>query len=188
MASKAKQKSAKKPVAKKASTKRAAKRAAPKKKTVQAIPAGYHAITPYLAIQGATQALEFYKRAFGALEKLRMDAPGGKIGHAEVKIGNSMVMLADEMTDGTFSSPSRLGGSSVLMHVYVPNVDKFVEKALAEGAKLVRPIADQFYGDRTAGLEDPFGHHWYVATHVEDLTPAEMKRRGDEAMKKKQQG
>jgi PhnB protein len=102
-----------------------------------------------------------------------------------VKIGDSMVMLADAMNEGGVGSPQRLGGSSVLMHVYVPNVDAFVAKALAEGAKLVRPIADQFYGDRTAGLEDPFGHQWYVATHIEDLTPAELKRRGNEAMKKK---
>ena len=173
---------------KKAAPRKAVKRAAPRKKTVKAIPAGYHAITPYLAIDGATAALEFYKRAFGALEKLRMDAPGGKVGHAEVKIGDSIVMLADEAPDMNFMSPPARGGISVLMYLYVKDVDATIAQAVRAGAKVTRPVKDQFYGDRSGEVEDPYGHRWYVATHVEEVTVAQVKKRMAALMKESGNG
>jgi PhnB protein len=139
-------------------------------------PEGYHAVTPYLIVKGGAKALDFYKRAFGATVAVRMD-DGDRIGHAEIKIGDSVVMLADEHPEMGHKSPQTLGGSPISLLLYVRNVDKAVEQAVAAGAKVVRPVADQFYGDRTGGVEDPFGHHWYLATHVEDVTPEEMKRR-----------
>lgn len=146
-------------------------------KPVKPIPDGYFGATPYLSIQGAAAALDFYKRAFGAVETMRIAAPGNRIGHAEIKIGDAPIMLADECPEMSFKSPKTLGGSPVLIHLYVPDVDKFVERAVAAGAKLTRPVADQFYGDRAGGLEDPFGHSWYFATHKEDLSPEELQKR-----------
>ena len=165
----------------------AKKKPAPKKparKRVKPIPDGYHAITPYLSVRDATSAIAFYGKAFGAKLKLRMDAPGGKVGHAEVKIGDSIVMLADEAPEMDFMSPQARGGTSILMHLYVKDCDATVAQAVSAGARIIRPIKDQFYGDRAGGIEDPFGHHWYVATHKEELTPAQLKKRMAEAMKK----
>ena len=151
---------------------------------VKPIPEGHQAVSPYLIVDGGARALDFYKKAFGATELFRMEAPGGKIGHAEIKIGDSVVMLADESPEQDFLSPKARGGTSVLLHLYVPNVDNFVAKAIAAGAELVRPVTDQFYGDRAGGIKDPFGHSWYVATHKEELSPAEIKKRAAEYMKK----
>ena len=155
-----------------------------KAKKVQPIPAGFHAVTAYLGIKGAAEAIEFYKRAFGAKELLRMPGPDGKIGHAELKIGDSHVMLADESPDMGFLGPRSRGGTTVQLHLYVRDVDATCEKALAAGGKLTRPVEDKFYGDRAGTIEDPFGHVWYVATHTEDVPPKEIKRRMDEMMKK----
>jgi PhnB protein len=146
------------------------------------IPEGYHNVTPYLCVSDAARAIDFYKEAFGATEIMRMEAPGGKIGHAEVKIGDSFVMLADEFPEMGFRSPQTLGGVSAHFMIYDEDVDALVERAVAAGAKLTRPVKDQFYGDRSGGVEDPFGHHWYIATHKEDLTPEEIKRRMDAEM------
>ncbi len=146
---------------------------------VKPIPEGYHVVTPYLIVDGAAAAIEFYKKAFGAKEVMRMPAPGGRIGHAEVKIGDSHVMLADENLEMKARSPRSVGGSPISLLLYVDDVDKTVDRAVAAGAKLTRPVADQFYGDRTGGLEDPFGHQWYVATHVEDVSPEEMRKRSE---------
>ena len=147
------------------------------KKTVQPIPAGYHAVTPYLAIKGAADAIEFYKKAFGAKEIMRMPGPGGAIGHAEIRIGDSKIMMADEYAALEFLSPKARGGTTVTIHLYVKDVDAVVARASAAGAKVTRAVADQFYGDRTGSLEDPFGHVWHIATHKEDLSMAELKRR-----------
>ena len=147
---------------------------------VKAIPDGYNAVTPYLIVDGAAAAIEFYKKIFGAKEVMRMPAPGGRIGHAEVKIGDSHVMLADENPDMNARSPKSVGGSPISLLLYVDDVDKTVERAIAAGARLKRPVADQFYGDRTGGIEDPFGHQWYVATHTEDVSPEEMQKRSRE--------
>jgi PhnB protein len=153
------------------------KRAAPKRKIAKPIPDGYHALTPYLSIAGAAKAIEFYKKVFGAREKLRMDAPGGKIGHAELKIGDSIVMLADESPEMGFMSPKTRGGVSVGMHLYVKNCDAVFDSAVAAGAKVLRPIKDQFYGDRSGTIEDPFGHMWNISTHTEELSMGEIRRR-----------
>lgn len=158
-------------------------RTAPKKK-VAPIPAGYHAVTPYLAIRGAADALEFYKMAFGAKELMRMPGPDGKLGHAEIRIGDSRVMLADEYPQMGFLSPQARGGTTVSLHVYVANVDATVERAVQAGAKLTRPVEDQFYGDRTGTVEDPFGHRWHVATHKQDLSKAELRKRAEQAAAK----
>jgi PhnB protein len=155
-----------------------------KAKKVQPIPAGYHAVTAYLGIKGAAEAIDFYKRAFGAKELLRMPGPDGKIGHAELKIGDSHVMLADESPDMGFLGPQSRGGTTVQLHLYVRDVDATVQNAVAAGGKLTRPVEDKFYGDRAGTLEDPYGHVWYIATHTEDVPPKEMKRRMDEMMKK----
>ena len=146
------------------------------------IPSGYHSITPYLVVQGALEAIEFYKKAFGAIEVLRLRLPNGQLGHAELKIGDSPIMLSDEAPEWDARSPQSIGGSPVTISLYVDDVDSVVPTAVAAGAKLVRPIADQFYGDRSAALEDPFGHKWHVATHKEDMTPVEMQRRFDALM------
>jgi PhnB protein len=150
---------------------------------VGSIPEGYHSITPYLSIEGAAAAIAFYQEAFGAREVMRMAAPGGKVGHAEVEIGGSRIMLADEYPDMGFRSPKAIGGSPVSLHLYVADVDAVTSRALAAGAKELRPVKDQFYGDRTGTIEDPFGHVWHIATRKEDLAPDELKRRADEAMK-----
>ena len=149
---------------------------------VKPIPDGYHSVTPYLCVSDAARAIEFYKEAFGATEILRMEMPDGKIGHAEIKIGDSLVALADEMPVMNFRSPQTLGGPSCHFMIYVEDVDSRVEQAIGAGAKLTRPVADQFYGDRTGCVEDPFGHVWLIATHVEDLTLEEIKKRSDAAM------
>ena len=141
------------------------------------IPDGYHAITPYLIVSGGAKALEFYGRAFGAIERERMQDPSGKIRHAEIRIGDSCVMLADEHPEIGALGPATIGGSPVSIHLYVEDVDAVVGQAVAAGAKLTRPVADQFYGDRAGGITDPFGHHWHIATHKEDLTSAEIHRR-----------
>ena len=154
---------------------------------VRAIPEGFEGATPYLCVRGGADALEFYKKAFGATEVMRMDMPDGRVGHAEIRIGTALVMLADEFPEMGFKSPQTLGGSPVLIHVYVEDVDAFVERAVAAGATLKRPVQDQFYGDRSGGVEDPFGHSWYFATHVEDVAPEEMQRR-HEAYAAKQAG
>jgi len=146
-------------------------------KKVNPIPADYAGITPYLSVKGAADAIEFYKKAFGAIEMMRLPNPDGTLGHAEIKIGNALVMLADEYPDYGNLSPKTLGGSSVRLHMYVEDVDAFFEKAVAAGAKVLIPLADQFYGDRSGRLEDPFGHVWLVSTHVEDVSPDEMERR-----------
>jgi PhnB protein len=150
---------------------------------VKSIPEGYHSITPYLAVGGAAAAIAFYKAAFGATEVMRMAAPGGKVGHAEVEIGGSRIMLADEHPDMNFRGPKAVGGSPVSLHLYVEDVDAVTRQAVAAGAKELRPVKDQFYGDRSGTLEDPFGHVWHIATHKEDLSPDDLKRRADEAMK-----
>ena len=141
------------------------------------IPEGYHSVTPYLIFKGASDAIEFYKNALGASEVMRLDDPGGRIHHAEIKIGDSRIMLADEHPELQAHSPKTIGGSPVSMHVYVADVDAAVVRAVRAGAKLVRPVADQFYGDRTGGIEDPFGYRWFIATHKEDLTMDEIRRR-----------
>jgi len=145
--------------------------------TVKPIPDGYHAITPYLSVKGAAAAIEFYKRAFGATEVLRMPRPDGRIGHAELTIGDSRIMLADEHPEIDFRGPQSLGGTPVHLHLYVPDVDAVVERAVGAGARLVRPVQDQFYGDRLGMVADPFGHVWSVATHKEDLSMAEIEKR-----------
>jgi PhnB protein len=151
----------------------------PAPSSVKPIPEGYHTLTPYLIIQGAAQAIDFYKRAFGAVEMLRMPGPDGKIGHAEIRIAESVIMLADEHPEMGARSPKTLGGSPILLHLYVPDVDRVFAQAIAAGGKVTRPVANQFYGDRSGGLEDPFGFTWFVATHVEDVPPDELKRRAE---------
>jgi len=147
------------------------------------IPDGYRTATPYLIIKGAAEAIEFYKRAFGATELLRMAEAQGRVGHAEIKIGDSVIMLADEHPAMGYRGPRSLGGSSVSILLYLAEVDAVFERAVRAGAKAQRPVADQFYGDRSGTLEDPFGHVWTVATHVEDVLPEEMQRRAEAAMK-----
>ena len=133
---------------------------------VSHIPAGCHAVTPYLMIKGAASAIEFYKNVFGATLFMQLDGPDGKIAHAEIKIGESLVMLADESPEMNNRSPQTVGGSGVYIVLYVPDVDAVAQRAVAAGAKLLIPIADQFYGDRSGRLEDPFGHIWIIATHI----------------------
>jgi len=153
-------------------------------KKVQSIPKGYHSVTAYLSIRDAGQALEYYKKAFGAKELLRMQGPDGKVGHAEIQIGDSHVMMADESPNMGFLGPLSRGGTTVQLMIYVRDVDGTVDKAVAAGGKLKRAVENQFYGDRSGTIEDPFGHVWTIATHVEDVPPAEMRRRSEEAMKK----
>jgi PhnB protein len=152
---------------------------------VKPIPDGYHTVTPYLIVNGAAKALAFYQQAFGAKELFRMEQPGGKIGHAEFKIGDSPIMLADEFPEMGARSPQSLGGTPVSILLYVENVDQMTEQAVAAGAKILRPLQNQFYGDRSATLADPFGHTWHVATHVEDVSPEEMSKRAEAAAKEK---
>ena len=141
------------------------------------IPDGYPRVTPYLCIDGAAAAIDFYKKAFGATERMRMGGPGGKIGHAEIEIEGGLIMLADEYPDMNFRSPKALGGSPVTVHMYVVDVDAFCARAAAAGAMVIRAVADQFYGDRSCQVTDPFGHTWSFATHVEDVSPEEMEKR-----------
>jgi PhnB protein len=143
---------------------------------------GYHSVTPCLCVSDAARAIEFYKEAFGATEIKRMEMPDGKIGHAEILLGDSRVALADEFPEMGFRSPQSIGGAATHFVLYDEDADARVERAVAAGAKLTRPVKDQFYGDRSGSVEDPFGHHWYIATHVEDLSHEEIKRRMDAEM------
>jgi PhnB protein len=145
--------------------------------TVKPIPQGYRSVTPYLAVKQAADAIEFYRRAFGAKERMRLAAPEGKIGHAELEIGDSVIMLADEPPEMDFRSPASLGGTSVTLHLYVKDVDASFRKATEVGAKPVREVKDEFYGDRTGTVRDPFGHVWHLATHKEDVSSEEIARR-----------
>lgn len=144
---------------------------------VNPIPAGYPVVTPYLIVQGAAEALAFYQRAFGATERLRLPAPEGKIGHAEINIGEAVIMLADACPEMGFRSPQALGGSPISLHLYVTDVDAQFRQATEAGAKVLKPVHDQFYGDHSGMLEDPFGHIWTLATHIEDVAPEELQRR-----------
>jgi PhnB protein len=149
---------------------------------VKPIPDGYPQVSPYLCVDGAADAIDFYCRVLGATERMRMEAPGGKVGHAELQIGDSVVMLSDEYPEMGVRSPRSLGGTPVTMSVYVNDVDRVYEQALAAGATSVRAVEDQFYGDRNGQFEDPFGHRWSIATHVEDVPPDEMEKRAAAAM------
>jgi PhnB protein len=148
------------------------------------IPEGYHSVTPYLTVHDAARAIDFYKRAFGAKEVMRMDGPQGKIVHAELNIGDSKLMLADEMPNGNSRSPQSVGSTTAGVFLYVEDVDSVYKQAVSAGAKAEMPPADMFWGDRFGKLMDPFGHSWSVATHIEDVAPAEMAKRGKEAMAK----
>lgn len=145
--------------------------------SVKPIPEGYHSVTPYLIVKGGAQAIEFYKTAFGATELIRMARPDGKIGHAEIRIGDSVIMLADENPAMGSLSPQAVGGTPVLIHLYVEDADAVFNRGVAAGGTVERPLKDQFYGDRTGRIVDPFGHRWYVATHKEDVAPEELKKR-----------
>lgn len=145
--------------------------------SVPYIPKGYNAVTPYLVIKGAAQAIEYYKTVFGASEVMRMQDPSGRVGHAELRIGDSYIMLADEYPEMNYRAPSQDGSSPVSILLYVEDVDGIVERAVAAGAKILKPVQDQFYGDRSGFIQDPFGHLWGVATHKEDVSPAEMEER-----------
>jgi PhnB protein len=144
---------------------------------VSPVPPGYHSVTPYLIVNGASQALSWYAAAFGAREVMRLPTPGGRIGHAEIDIAGSHVMLADEHPDIGAHAPGAYGGSPISLHVYVTNVDAVMQKAAAAGATIKSPAANRFYGDRLGSLLDPFGHTWHIATHIEDVPPDEIERR-----------
>lgn len=148
---------------------------------VKPVPDGYHTVTPYLIIKDAANALEFYKKAFGATEIMRLPGPDGKVGHAEIKIGDSPIMLADECPE--MQGPHSLGGTPVSILLYVEDVDALAKRALAAGATVRRPVQDQFYGDRMGTFVDPFGHVWSIATHKEDVAPEEMNKRMQAHMK-----
>jgi PhnB protein len=148
---------------------------------VQPIPEGYPRVVPYLIVDGGAAAIDFYKSVLGASERMRMDGEGGKVGHAELEIGSSVIMLADEHPEMNARGPRSVGGTPVSLHVYVEDADRVFERAIEAGAKELRPVEDKFYGDRTGTFEDPFGHQWHVATHVEDVAPEEMSKRMEEA-------
>ncbi len=147
---------------------------------VQPIPDGYNTVTPYLIINGAKDAIEFYKQAFGATEVLRLNRPTGDIAHAEIKIGDCKIMLAESCSDSSVSSPENLGGTTIAIHLYVEDVDAIFEQAIDAGALDLKSVEDQFYGDRTGTLQDPFGHIWFIATHKEELTLEEIQKRAGE--------
>jgi uncharacterized glyoxalase superfamily protein PhnB len=151
-------------------------------KKVSPIPPGVHTVTPHLIVRNAAQAIDFYRRAFGAVEVGRAAGPGGKLMHASIRIGDSPIYLADEMPESGSKSPLMLGGSGTTIHLYVPDADAAFNRAVDAGAQVTMPLADQFWGDRYGKLKDPYGHEWSIATHKEDLTPAEMQRRQEEAM------
>jgi PhnB protein len=146
------------------------------------IPEGYHTVSPYLAVEDAARAIEYYTRAFGAKEAVRMDAPGGKIGHAELEIGDSRIMLSDPFPQASTKPPKELGGTSGSVFLYVEDVDATVKQAVDAGASVTMEVADQFWGDRFGTITDPFGHVWSIATHVEDVPPEEMAERAKNAM------
>ncbi|CAN5545997.1 Dot/Icm type IV secretion system effector PhnB [soil metagenome] len=147
---------------------------------VKPIPDGYPRVSPYLCVDGAGAAIDFYERVFGATERFRMPAPDGKVGHAELQVGDSVIMLADEFPEIGVRSPKSVGGTSVIVSIYVEDVDAVFGRALEAGADPLRAVKDEFYGDRTGQFEDPFGHRWSVATHIEDVSPDEMARRAAE--------
>ena len=149
---------------------------------VRPIPEGYHTVTPYLAVDDAAEAIEYYKKAFGANERVRMEAPGGKIGHAELEIGDSLVMLSDPLPQFSTRPPKELGGTSASVFLYVEDVDAVVKRAVDAGATIEMEVADQFWGDRFGSVQDPFGHLWSIATHFEDVPPEEMAERAKAAM------
>lgn len=144
---------------------------------VKPIPEGYHSVTPYLIVKGAAKAIEFYKQAFGATERIRMAQPDGRVGHAEIQIGDSRIMLADEFPERNIVGPETLGNTPAMIHLYVEDVDAVAKQALATGAKEIRPVQDQFYGDRSGMFADPFGHKWNISTHKEDLSAEEIGKR-----------
>ena len=148
----------------------------------QPIPEGYHTVTPYLAVEDAAKAIEYYKRAFGAKERVRMDAPGGKIGHAELEIGDSLVMLSDPFPQSSTKPPKDLGGTTGSVFMYVEDVDSVIQDAIDAGATVTMPVEDMFWGDRFGTVTDPFGHQWSIATHIEDVPPEEMEERAKAAM------
>ena len=150
--------------------------------TVKPVPDGYHTVTPYLIIGGASAAIDFYKKAFGAEELFRMPMPGGRVGHAELQIGDSRIMLADEFPDMGARGPKTVGGSPISLMLYVSDCDAVFNRAVAAGGTVKRPLKDQFYGDRSGIVEDPFGHTWNIATHKEDLSAEEVTRRAKAAM------
>lgn len=175
---------AKKVSSTKSSKKTVKKPVVKKKQKVMFTPKGYHSVTPYLFIREAAKAIEFYKKVFSAKEAMRMEH-GGKIGHAELKIGDAKVMLADECPEMKGYSPEHVGGTPVGIHLYVKNVDAVMDIAEKAGAKILRPAETMFYGDRCGTIEDPFGHRWFVSTHVEDVTPAQVRKRAVELFGKK---
>jgi PhnB protein len=144
---------------------------------VKPIPEGYRSVTPYLIVKGAAKAIEFYKQAFGAKEIFRMPQPDGKVSHAEIQIGDSRIMLADEFPERNFRGPESLGGTPVMIHLYINDVDAVAKRAVAAGAKEIRPVQNQFYGDRSGMFADPFGHQWNISTHVEDVSAEEVGKR-----------
>jgi PhnB protein len=144
---------------------------------VKPVPDGYRSITPYVIVRGGAAAIAFYQKVFGARLRMKLDAAGGKIGHAELEIGDSLIMLADEHPEMGALAPPTIGGTPVGLHVYLADVDAVAAKAIAAGATLKRPVADQFYGDRLGSIVDPFGHLWHISTHVEDVSPDEIARR-----------
>ena len=146
------------------------------------IPKGYNSVTPYLIIKGAAQAIDYYKKVFDAKVVVRMDGPNNTVGHAELQIGDSRIMLADENPQMGATSATTIGNSPVSLYLYIPDVDRVVEKAVAAGAKILKPVQDQFYGDRSGFLQDPFGHLWGIATHIEDVSEHEMKERMKKVM------
>jgi uncharacterized glyoxalase superfamily protein PhnB len=183
MAKKAKSKPKKaKAKSKVKATKRKVGKSKPAASARPGVPAGFSTVTPHLNVRDCAYALEFYKKAFGAVETVRMPGPGGKILHAEIKIGDSHVFLADEMPEWGSKSPLMLGGTATTISLYVEDADAVYNQAVGAGARVAMPLADQFWGDRYGKLVDPFGHEWAVATHLEDLTPAEMKKRQEAAM------
>jgi PhnB protein len=149
-------------------------------KSAQAIPQGYHTVTPSLVVAGAAKALDFYKKALGAEERSRFPAPDGSIMHAEIKIGDSIIMLGDEMPEHGARGPRAIGGTPVSFFIYRDNVDKAWKQALDAGGKEIMPLVDQFWGDRAGCFEDPFGHHWWLAQHVKDMTPEELRQAGEQ--------
>ncbi len=148
---------------------------------VNPIPDGYPRVTPYLIVDGADAAIDFYKSVLGASERMRMEGPDGRIGHAELELGDSVIMLADEHPEMDIRGPKTVGGTPVSLHVYVEDVDAVFERAIGSGARALHPVEDKFYGDRLGSFEDPFGHHWNVASHVEDISPDEMSKRAADA-------
>jgi uncharacterized glyoxalase superfamily protein PhnB len=148
-------------------------------KTAQAVPKGYHTVTPSIMVDGATRAIDFYKKALGAEEVMRFPGPDGKIMHAEIRIGDSRIMLGDEMPDQGAKGPKSIGGTPVSFFIYGDNVDAAWRRAIDAGGKEIMPLIDQFWGDRAGCFEDPFGHHWWLAQHVQDLTEEELRRKAE---------